>query len=140
MSRKSTAIDNKMHTHIHVTCIRSYMIMYAYTCKAQPSACITSLVFFPTFVSNSIHRRVTASVIFTSRRYYLWRVSSYISFVNYFFRESISRHLSSVRPSILSIILSYPGKRGPKIFMCADTEFSSAVQSQLPYARTPRAD
>lgn len=124
------------HTRIR----RSYMIMHAYIYQCRAPACITSLVFFPIFVSNSIHRRVTASVIFTSRRYYLRRVSSYISFVNYFFRQSISQHLSSVRPSILSTTLSYRGKRGPKIFMYADTGFSSAVQSQLPCARTPRAD
>lgn len=51
----------------------------------------------------------------------IWRVSSCISLVNYFSRESISRH--SVHPSVC---LSYlpprapPSKRTPKIFMCTD--------------------
>lgn len=49
----------------------------------------------------------------------IWRVSSCISLVNYFSRESISRHF--VRPFVRPIYHpAPPSKRISKIFMCTD--------------------
>lgn len=94
---------------------------------------VISLVSFPTSVNDS-----ERPLRLNSQTDTIWRVSSCISFVNYFSRESISRHLSSVRPSILSTTVSYPGERGPKIFMCADTGLSRARSNRSHRTRERR--
>lgn len=104
MSRKSTAIANEVHTRIYVTCIRRlYMIMHTYAKLNLPR--VTSLRLLPNFCQRQ-HSPERLLPLY-SQADTIWRVSSCISFVNYFSRESISRHLSSpfVHPSYL---LPYP--------------------------------
>lgn len=104
MSRKFTAIGNKVHTRIYVTRIRRpYMIMHAYTRKAQPP--VIFLVSFPTFVSDSIHQSDCFRYIYVTPILSVASVKLYFICKLFFVCLSLGTSRPFVHPSYL---LPYP--------------------------------